>query len=153
MRTALALLVLTVPTFAEGSANNYCLTSPNSTGMFAHISYVGSLNVADGDFCLTVTGCPHQSGSFGMFACGQAQSCVPFGNGFQCIQSSAPGIHRMPAQHLGASVITLSMLEHPSAFAMIQPGSEWNFQFWYRNPAASGATFNSSDALHVQFGS
>jgi hypothetical protein len=32
-----------------------------------------------------------------------------------------------------------------------QPGSAWNVQFWYRNPAAGGTGFNLSDALHVDF--
>ena len=32
---------------------------------------------------------------------------------------------------------------------MIQAGDTWNFQFWYRDPAAGGAGFNLSDGLEA----
>jgi len=32
---------------------------------------------------------------------------------------------------------------------LVVPGSRWNFQFWYRDRSAGGATFNLSDALTV----
>jgi hypothetical protein len=35
--------------------------------------------------------------------------------------------------------------------ATITAGSTWNFQFWYRNPAAGGAGFNLSDGLSIRF--
>ena len=33
----------------------------------------------------------------------------------------------------------------------ILPGSTWNTQFWYRDPAFGGAGFNLSDGLGVTF--
>ena len=39
----------------------------------------------------------------------------------------------------------------PQHVSNILPGTRWNFQFWYRDPAAGGATFNLSNALTVPF--
>jgi hypothetical protein len=33
----------------------------------------------------------------------------------------------------------------------IEPGSTWNFQLWYRDPAGGGSGFNLSDALSAPF--
>jgi hypothetical protein len=33
----------------------------------------------------------------------------------------------------------------------ITAGSTWNFQFWFRDPVAGGASFNLSDGLGVTF--
>jgi hypothetical protein len=38
-----------------------------------------------------------------------------------------------------------------SNFRNIQPGTSWNFQFWYRDPAGGGAGFNLSDAVMIPF--
>ena len=35
--------------------------------------------------------------------------------------------------------------------ALIEPGSEWNLQFWYRDPQPVGHGFNLTDALHATF--
>lgn len=152
MRTMFALLALTLPAAAQqGSAYNYCEANANSFGTTAHIGYVGSLNLADETFALTVTGCPNAPEGFGMFMCGQAQYRVPFGNGFLCIRPFNPGIQRMHPQRLMPGMISMGMGRAPSEFSMLQPGSSWNFQFWYRNSAAGGVGFNLSDALHVEF--
>ena len=38
----------------------------------------------------------------------------------------------------------------PRSGGLIQPGSSWNFQFWYRD-SAGGNGFNFTDALSVNF--
>jgi hypothetical protein len=91
-----------------------------------------------------------------MFTYGHAQYNAPFGNGYLCVSPFNPGIFRMAMQPLNAPTLTCSMLDRPAEFALIEPGSSWNFQFWYRNPQAFNqgtgpATFNLSDALHVDF--
>ena len=105
----------------------------------------------DNTFTLTVVNCPPQAESFGMFTCGQAQYNVPFGNGYMCIQPFNPGIRRMTPQPLLPGMITHDVGADPVEAALFQPGSSWNFQFWYRNPAAGGSSFTLSDALHVDF--
>jgi hypothetical protein len=39
----------------------------------------------------------------------------------------------------------------PSAATQITAGSTWNFQAWFRDPAAGGAFFNLSDGLNLTF--
>jgi hypothetical protein len=151
MKTAIALLLLAVPATSAGTAYNYCSSTPNSFGTAAVIGYTGSLAVTDGTFQLTVTGCPPNAASYGMFTCGQSQYNVPFGAGTLCIRPFNPGINRMPVQALAPGVISHDVLLDAGAAAMFQPGSSWNFQFWYRDPNAGGTCFNLSDGLHVDF--
>ena len=40
----------------------------------------------------------------------------------------------------------------PSAATQITAGSTWNFQAWFRDPAAGGAFFDLSDGLCLTFG-
>lgn len=138
-----------------GHATNYCQATPNSFGTTARIGCTGSLALDDGSFTLTVTGCPPVSTSFGMFTFGESQYNAPFGNGYLCVSPFNPGIFRMAVQSLGPAMLTCSMLSRPSEFDLFEPGSSWNFQFWYRNPAAltggAPSTFNLSDGLHVEF--
>ena len=150
MRSILVLLLLAVPATAQGSAYNYCQSNPNSYGTPALIGYSGSLDLSVGTFTLNVAGCPPAPESFGMFTAGQVQYNVPFGNGYLCVQPFTPGIHRMATQSLVPGVISYNLAQSPE-FALFQPGSSWNFQFWYRNPLGGGSGFNLSDALHVDF--
>ena len=39
----------------------------------------------------------------------------------------------------------------PSPATQITAGSTWNFQNWFRDPAAGGAFFNLSDGLEITF--
>jgi hypothetical protein len=152
MKIALALFACALPAAAQGSAYVYCHANPNSFGTTARIGYTGSLNLADDTFTLTVTGCPPAPEGFGMFTCGTTQYDVPFGHGYLCIQPFYPGgVHRMGLQPLLTGTVTRNIHQAPADFAMFQPGSSWNFQFWYRNPAAGGPGFNLSDGLHVDF--
>jgi hypothetical protein len=76
---------------------------------------------------------------------------VPFGNGYLCINPLG-GLYRMTPQPLVDTTVSRSFVEAPAEFSLVQPASSWNFQFWYRNPAAGGANFNLSNGLRVQFG-
>jgi len=130
----------------------YCDATPNTFGTTALIDSMGSLDIREKSFGLRVIGAPPVSTSFGMFTCGQTQTNVPFGNGYLCISPFAPGIFRMNMQSLVAGgAVTKTMVESEAEFSMCTPGSAWNFQFWYRNPAAGAITFNTSNAIHVQF--
>jgi len=151
MRTMFFILSLMGSAAAQGTAYNYCQATHNSFGTIASISYLGSLSLSSGTFELTVTGCPPVPDSYGMFTFGQTQYNVPFGHGYLCIQPFTPAIFRMTPQHLFPGTLTKSIQSEPQEFAAFQPSSSWNFQFWYRNPAAGGPNFNLSDALHVDF--
>ena len=61
-------------------------------------------------------------------------------------------VFRLPIQAtdgFGEADRTLDLNNMPGG--PITAGQQWNFQFWYRNPAAGGAGFNLSDGLSVTF--
>lgn len=134
-----------------GNTANYCTALPNSSGTTANIGYTGSLTLSDGSFELNCSGLPLHPSSFGVYIYGQTQMNAPFGNGYLCIQPLG-GMYRMVPQSLSNTTVTRGISEAPAQFQMFQPGSTWNFQFWYRDAAAGGSNFNLSDGLTVQFG-
>jgi len=139
------------PAPSNASAYTYCQATPNSQGHVANISYTGSLVLTVHSFTLNVAGQTIHPSSFGMFTYGTQPADIPFGNGYLCISPFAPGLYRMPVQALTQPMIVLAMEDAESQFAMLTPGSSWNFQFWYRDPEAGGARFNLSNALHIDF--
>jgi hypothetical protein len=142
----------TAPVLGGGSATNYCQATPHSFGGPAAITWMGSLDLSTNTFGLKTSALPPVTASFGMFTYGQVQTNVPFANGFLCISPFNPGIFRMRMQHLTASGNVLnSIAATPHEYTAFTPGSNWNFQFWYRNPQAGGAKFNLSNGLNVTF--
>jgi hypothetical protein len=139
------------PGAGGGSSYTYCETSTNSQGHAALIGFGGSLQLHDNTFSLQCTGAIVHPASFGMFTYGPNQTNTPFANGTLCISPFNPGIYRMPVQALTAPTMVLAMEDAPGDFALINPGSSWNFQFWYRDPNAGNANFNLSNGLHVDF--
>lgn len=130
----------------------YCEGVPGSSGVVARLEVLGSRSVAANDTALEVTGCP--AGAFYQFFYGEVQAAYPFGNGVLCISPFAPGLHRLGAAGLtdgvGSALLPID-LTALSPSAPIQPDSTWNFQMIYRDVAAGGAGFNTSDALGVPF--
>ncbi len=51
----------------------------------------------------------------------------------------------------GTGSYALDFTDPLSPASLIHPGSNWNFQFWYRDPQTVGHGFNLSDALKAQF--
>jgi hypothetical protein len=144
--------VLVPPTESGGgTAETYCQATANSQGHVASIGYGGSLVLNEHSFGLTVTGHTVHPASFGMFTFGSQPYNVPFGNGYLCVAPFAPGIYRMPVQALTQPTLVLAMEDAGASFDLIQPGSSWYFQFWYRDPPAGGSNFNLSNGLHVVF--
>ena len=47
--------------------------------------------------------------------------------------------------------IDLSQFPFSGSPTAITPGSTWNLQFWYRDPAGAPTSYNLSDAVHVVF--
>lgn len=134
----------------------YCVSAPNSAGPGAVISYAGSSSVAANDFALVVDAAPPDK--FALFAYGPEQVSLPFGDGFQCIGRGALEIFRFGRPVLTNDVghaerrIDLDQPPANSGPGEITPGSIWNFQVWYRDPAGPGGTgFNASNALSAVF--
>ncbi len=126
----------------------YCVTTPNSMGSGAVISSNGATSLAANAFELEVTGAiPNQNG---IFFYGPTQVSVAFGNGLRCVGGSVQRLPVVAADFLGDVTYSVDFANLPSGGAIL-PGSTWNFQFWYRDPAAGGAGFDLSDALSVTF--
>ena len=140
-------LDLSVPPVAS-----YCSTSPNSVGSGAPLSLAGSLSVSLNDCTLLVSGCPLNQ--FGIFYYGAGQTSAAFGDGLRCVGAGGGSLVRYPASSTGSSGTAARLVDFPNppgAAAPIASGSTWNFQFWYRDPAAGGSGFNLSDALEITF--
>ena len=60
---------------------------------------------------------------------------------------------RLDVENAANNVIThqVDLPNPPTAMGLITAGSTWNFQAWYRDPAAGGAFFNLSDGFEVTF--
>lgn len=144
-----------IPDECQCQALSYCSAAPNSAGPGALLAHLGSTSHAANDLVLTATG--GVPGQFGLFFYGTEQIQAPFGNGFRCVGDGAPGIFRLNPplvfDPLGGLQRPLDLTQAPASGGPgeIGPGSTWNFQFWYRDPAAGGAGFNLSDALRATF--
>lgn len=146
------LLVFSVNVLS-GRASNYCMTSPNSVGPGALISWTGTTSIFDNVFVVTASGLPPNE--FALFFYGPEQFRLPYGNGFLCVAPGALGLFRLnpPTTASGAGFVSRSVDfgNPPETGGTVVSGSTWNFQNWYRDPAAGGAFVNFSDALSVTF--
>ncbi len=124
----------------------YCQGAPNSVGPGAMILATGSTSVAAADLTLTSAPVPDQPSIF-FYAPNQVN--LSFGNGFLC---AAGGAANLPvvfgSGNAATHVIDFNAL--PAA-GPINAGDTWNFQHWYRDPAAGGAYVNTSDAVSILF--
>ncbi|MFT7669788.1 MAG: putative HAF family extracellular repeat protein [Planctomycetota bacterium] len=126
----------------DDGGGNYCTPLANSTGQAAVMSINGSVSLADDNLELVAEPLPNTPF---LFFYGPSQVELPFGDGVRC---AGGGITRVgpPAVASGnraARVLDLGALG-------IQPGSQ-NFQCWFRDTAAGGAGFNTSDGYEVIF--
>lgn len=133
----------------------YCSATANSTGSPAWIDRHGSTSVAANDLVLDVASAI--PGQFGVFFYGPEQASVPFGNGLRCVGAGSLGLFRFTPPVLGdlfgdaSYAVDLTTAPANAGAGRIDPFSTWNFQFWYRDPAAGGAGFNLSNALQLHF--
>ncbi|TDJ70394.1 MAG: hypothetical protein E2O39_10125 [Planctomycetota bacterium] len=129
---------------------NYCIATANSAGSPATISASGSTSVASNVMTLSAEPVPNQPA---VFFYGPEQTQMPFGNGFLCVGTGSTGIARLAVENGVGNVVThaLDMTMPTTPQTQITAGSTWNFQCWYRDPAAGGAFFNLSDGLEITF--
>ncbi len=135
-------------------SNNYCVISPNSAGPGATISVLGSSSITANDLTLFVSGAP--TNQFGIFFYGNSQVQSPFGDGVRCVGGSTFRLNPSAlTDPLGTAARPIDLTQYPtgSGAGQVLPGSTWHFQFWFRDPQASGAGFNLSDGTTVTFGS
>lgn len=129
----------------------YCTSAPNSAGPGAIISASGSGSITDNNFGLAVIGLP--PGFPGIFFYGDMQTSSPFGQGVLCVAGTNGVIRAKPAlvsSFIGTANRNIDFTTPPfdAGIGMITPGTEWNFQYWYRDP---GFGFNLSNGIAVTF--
>lgn len=128
----------------------FCTAVPNSTGQSAAIRGHGSASVGANALLLSVEHVqPHVTG---IFVFGSGQTPFPAGNGVLCLGGSP--LYRLGvvgADAAGELRFPLDLHALPAAAPAILPGSNWNFEAYYRDAPAGGAGFNFSNALTVHF--
>lgn len=128
---------------------NYCIGAPNSVGNGARLGWSGVPSRSQNFFSVTASGCPPNS--LGLFYYGPNTQQAPFGNGWRCVAGTIYRLGTRNIDSLGNSSIQVRFDLPPANTGpgAWLPGTGWNVQLYYRNPAAGGAGFNASDGLHV----
>jgi len=127
-------------------AQTICSAVPNSASPGAVLSTRGTLNIASNDFALLAGGCP--ANKLGIFFYGFGSDNLPFGNGIRCVASP---IFRLPAVMTDAFGRASYAIDFTAPTNQFQAGVPTYYQFWFRDPAAGGATYNSSSAIEAVF--
>jgi hypothetical protein len=132
-------------------STTYCPSTPNSTGAPAQLFMGGTPSISANDCWLEANSCP--PGEFCLFVYGQGRAQIPLGNGTLCISPFHPGLVRIAAPLLldvqGRAECAIDFPALP-VDGLIQPGSTWCFQVWYRDPLF-GAGNDFTDAIEVTF--
>jgi hypothetical protein len=136
----------------SGIGTSYCDSNSNSTGSVALLTASGSAVVADNALTLQVNALPPSK--FGYMLMSNTQGFVGLFGGSQgnlCLGGSIVRFSKNVLNSGTAGSISFSpdLTALPQG-TVIAPGSQWNFQFWFRdnNP---GATSNTSNGLAVNF--
>ena len=127
----------------------YCQAGPNSSGAGALIGWSGSGSVSANDLVLDVVGAA--ASKPGIFYYGPNQIEVPFGDGYRCVGGAVKRLPVVFTDSFGDVSYALDLTDASLPTATISVGDVWNFQFWFRDPPGTLATFNLSNALSVPF--
>jgi ComEC/Rec2-related protein len=126
---------------------NYCVTSPNSADPSgATMGWSGTNFVSSNNFVLLAFGCPPDKTA--IFFYGQGQTNLPYGNGRRCVAAPLFRLPVITSDLFGDLQLSLNLNALPPG-GPITAGQTWNFQAYYRDPAAGGAMFNATDGLRV----
>ncbi len=137
---------------ANHDKNAGCL---NSTGVGATLGAAGSSSVALDELRLEARKLQPNKSAILFMGAGVGQTVL--GDGLRVVSSASSGFYRYGVMQsnsegaaLRADIISRSQLFPPTG--RIQPGSVWNFQCWYRDPAGPcGAGTNVTNALEIVF--
>lgn len=141
-------------TTADCIVTNYCDRTPNSASTVgARIGRTGTVRLHLNNLVLTVDDAP--PGQFASFFCGSERTQSPLGDGTLCVGGGTVGLIRLghpgviDAQgHIEFPFDTGSPLLAAGEFL---PGSNWNFQCWFRDGQFGQFGSNLSDALSITF--
>jgi len=131
------------------SPTTYCQAEPNSNGAGAMIGWSGSNSVTANDLVLQVVSAAVNKP--GIFYYGPNQIQAPFGDGYRCVGGAVKRLPVVFTDGFGDASYSVDLMSTTLPTGTIAEGDIWNFQFWYRDPPGTLATFNLSDALSVPF--
>jgi hypothetical protein len=117
-----------------------CPAEPSSTGVPARLFSAGDCSLAAANFSLIAQPLPAEPV---IFFSGLRQAQIPFGNGWLCVEGGIRRLNRPVLPSSGSANVTMDL-----AGLGFQAGTA-GFQAWYRDTAAAGAGFNTTDALEV----
>jgi hypothetical protein len=130
----------------------YCASLANSTGMPATLTPTGNASLlGSNDLQLIASGAPANSSA--LFFFGPNQIARPFGNGIRCVGGSLSRMPVLVTSPTGTANQPIDLHGPPftgNGAAGVSIGDKLNFQFWFRDPAAGGANFNTSDGIAVE---
>jgi hypothetical protein len=132
------------PRITTKLGTNYCQSGPNGAVMSAS----GSASVSDDD--LTLHCDPIPNNTFGLFYFGNGTANAPLGNGFRCVSVNSATTRLGPPQNSGSSGAFIRVVDLPAptpSGSVINPGSTWYFQAWFRD----GSSSDLSDGLQIDF--
>ncbi len=137
-----------------GVAQPTCGGRPNSTGAAAHITAVGSNDVAINELTLQCIEMPNMSA--GIFLASMTPGFTMNASGSQgdlCLGGSIGRYSAVPffSGSTGRAVLGLDLTSIPQPMGPVAAsvGSTWYFQAWYRDAVGGQATSNFSDAVAV----
>ncbi len=141
----------------DSPSGNFCGPAAiNGAGLSASISYSGSLLVSDNAFTLHANDLPQNQTGYFLNSRGIAYIPMPGGSlGNLCLGGGqAIGRHNRSWEVrnsglTGSVSLTLDLQDLPFLQAAM-PGETWNFQCWFRDSTAPGAS-NFTDGLAVRF--
>ncbi|MBL8856996.1 MAG: hypothetical protein JNL28_00615 [Planctomycetes bacterium] len=130
------------------STARYCTALPNSTGLAAKIATQGDASRALNNLVIAALGMPGDAIAMLVSGTSAVNPGATFGNGLLCIGGSLirHGIHVAD----GGVILDAQDL-HSAEYAGVNPGDTRYYQVYYRDPAAGGANFNTTDAVAVTF--
>ncbi|MFT5154333.1 MAG: hypothetical protein ACI841_004340, partial [Planctomycetota bacterium] len=128
---------------------NHCVSSANSTGSAVVLQATGSSSVAVNNLVLSADNLPLNEN--GLFFYGPGERQAPFGPGHVCVQGPLQRLSLLNSGAAGFVSHALDLTSPRQPSGQISAGTNWSFQLYYRDAAAGGAAFNTSDGLTVNF--
>ncbi len=130
------------------AVSSFCTALPNSTGRAALLGSTGMPSLALNNFVLSCVDLPDSTTCVFFHGPARQDPPLPFGNGLRCVAGT---LVRLGTLQAGSGAVIQHQDLAASAYAGVQPGDVRRFQLVYRDLAAQGAGFNTSDGLEVAF--
>ncbi|MEM6568798.1 MAG: hypothetical protein AAF957_10330 [Planctomycetota bacterium] len=147
-------LYVSEPTTGSG----YCTGVPNSTGVPAATSAVGSRAVADDEMTLHCHRMPTGATAYFLASRQPGLTTNPGGSDGNLCLAGPIGRFVGPGQVLNSGAegrvsLDLDLAAHPTptGFVQVLPGETWFYQCWYRDSTGGQATSNFSNGWGITF--